>query len=257
MDEYGTLRGRVALVTGASRNLGAATALRFARAGARVAVNYSSPGSAADAERVVQTIREAGCTAMTAQADVGDELQVDSMVNQIVETLGDIDTIVNNAATSVAGQTPWDAITATEWDDVLRVNVTGGNLVLRGVDRACGINGARVVNVSSIRVATGQPGNLHYTASKAAQIGVTRVLARELAPRGVRVNALLVGAIRTPAESVYGTPEELDREVFRHQALQFRGEPDHVAAAAHFLVSEDAAFITGQTLAVDGGWTLH
>jgi 3-oxoacyl-[acyl-carrier protein] reductase len=250
--------GRVALVTGAARNIGAAVARRLAADGAAVAVNHRSVESRAEAEATVARIEAAGGRAAAFQADVADEGQVRRMVEAIGESLGPVDILVNNAATSVASQISWRELTGDAWDRVLRANVTGAFLCAHAVYP--GMSAARrgdIVNMSSVRALLGRAGNLHYTASKAALIGFTRTLARELGPDEIRVNALLVGAIRTPEEAVYGPPEEIDRMVLGLQSLERRGEPDDVAAVTSFVVSPDAGFITGQCITVDGGWVMH
>jgi 3-oxoacyl-[acyl-carrier protein] reductase len=205
----------------------------------------------------VRRISTAGGRAIAVEADVGDERAVAAMVATAREAFGDVELLVNNAAASVAADRPWDELTVAEWDRVLRANVTAGFIIARALLLCFSERGGSIVNLSSIRVLTGKPGNLHYTASKAAQIGFTRALARELGPLGVRVNALLVGAIKTPEELRYGRQEELDAQVFELQALRRRGMPADVAGVVSFLCGDDASFITGQSLVVDGGWVLQ
>jgi 3-oxoacyl-[acyl-carrier protein] reductase len=250
--------GRVALVTGAAKNIGAAVARRLAADGAAVAVNYRSPESRADAEATVERMLETDGRAAAFQADVADEAQVRRMVDEVTAALGPPDILVNNAATSVASQVPWWELTVEEWDRVLRANVTGAFLCAHAVYPAMNAAGrGDIVNMSSIRALLGRAGNLHYTASKAALIGFTRTLARELGSENIRVNALLIGAIRTPEEAAYGAPEEIDAMLVDLQSLKRRGEPDDVAGVTSFLVSRDAGFVTGQCLTVDGGWVMH
>jgi 3-oxoacyl-[acyl-carrier protein] reductase len=250
--------GRVALVTGAAKNIGAAVARRLAADGAAVAVNHRSSDSRAAAEETVERIVAAGGRAARFQADVADEDQVRAMVEEVGRVLGPVGILVNNAARSVASQVPWTELTVEAWDEVLRANVTGAFLCARAVHPPMREAGrGEIANMSSIRAVLGREGNLHYTASKAALIGLTRTLARELGPENIRVNALLIGAIRTPEEATYGPPEEIDRMLFDLQSLKLRGEPDDVAAVTSFLVSSDARFITGQCVTVDGGWWMH
>lgn len=252
------LGGRVALVTGAARNIGAAVAIRLAADGAAVAVNYRAAASQRDAESVVERIRATGGSAIALQANVAVEAEVASMVEQIGATLGPADILVNNAATSVASDVAWTEITADEWDRVMRVNVTGAFLCTRALHPAMRAAGrGDVVNISSARALIGRAGNAHYTASKAALIGLTRTLARELGPDGIRVNTLVVGAIVTPDEAAYGTPETVDALVIEQQCLKRRGQPEDVAAAVAFLVSPDGGFITGQSIVVDGGSVMN
>jgi 3-oxoacyl-[acyl-carrier protein] reductase len=248
---------KVALVTGAARNIGAAVARRLAADGAVVAVNYRSASSEADARATVERIVAAGGRAAAFHADVGDQSQVLEMVAEIERELGPVEILVNNAAASVASSVPWSEVTVEAFDDVLHTNVTGAFICARAVHPAMlAAGGGTIVNMSSIRILLGRAGNLHYTASKAALIGLTRTLARELGTENIRVNALLIGAIRTPDEAVYGTAEEVDEIVLGFQSLKVRGEPDDIAAFTSFLVSDDSRFVTGQCLTVDGGWVM-
>jgi 3-oxoacyl-[acyl-carrier protein] reductase len=246
----GRLDGHVALVTGAAKNIGAAVA--------EVAVNHRSESSADDAAAVVERIRQAGGRAVAVRGDVAAEDDVRALVAQIERELGPVGILVNNAAASVAFTAPWHELTAEQWNHVARVNVTGSFLCARAVYPAMRDAGRGViVNMSSVRALLGWPGNLHYTSSKAALIGFTRGLAREVGADGIRVNALAIGAIQTPDEDVYGTPEEVAGLVLPLQSLQVRGVPADVASAVAFLASDDGRFISGQCLTVDGGWAMH
>lgn len=254
----GRLQGHVALVTGAAKNIGAAVAERLAAEGASVAVNFRSAGSAPLAAAVVERIAGAGGRAIAVQGDVAVEADVEAMVAQVTESLGPIGILVNNAAASVAFSAPWHELTAEQWDHEARVNVTGSFLCSRAVYSSMREAGeGAIVNMSSVRALLGWPGSLHYTSTKAALIGFTRGLAREVGREGIRVNALIIGAIQTPEEDVYGTPEEVAAEVLPLQSLQVRGQPSDVASAVAFLASDDGRFISGQCLTVDGGWAMH
>lgn len=254
----GRLAGRVAIVTGASRNIGAAVAERLAADGAAVAVNYSRPESEHGAAEVAAAIERAGGSALAVRADLRDERQIAEMVETVRRELGPPEIVVNNAAASVTGSFAWETLTAEQWDEVLRVNVTGTFLCSRAaLPSMREIGRGVIVNMSSVRARLGRPGLLHYTTSKAALIGFTRALAREVGDQNIRVNALIVGAIKTPDEGDYGDQEELDRFLFAEQALERRGLPSDIGDATAYLCSDEAGFITGQAITVDGGWVMH
>jgi 3-oxoacyl-[acyl-carrier protein] reductase len=252
------LAGEVALVTGAARNIGAATAIRLAAEGAAVAVHYHRDAGRSDADAVVAQIAAAGGTAMAVSADIGDETAVTAMVAAVKGGLGGPTILINNAAASVTGAAPWTAISPEQWDDVLRANLTGAMLCARAVHPFMQARGhGRIVNMGSVRSPLGRPGNIHYTASKSALEGMGRVLAREVGAQSITVNTIIVGAIRTPAETEYGDPAEVDRMLLDLQAIKRRGVPEDIAGVVAFLCSADAGFITGQTITVDGGWVMH
>jgi 3-oxoacyl-[acyl-carrier protein] reductase len=254
----GRLEGSVALVTGAAKNIGAAVAERLGAEGAAVVVNHRSDSSAADAASVAERILAVGGRAVTIRADVAVEDEVAAMMVEIERTFGPVEILVNNAAASVAYSAPWHQLTADQWNHVARVNLTGSFICARAVYPAMRTAGTGViVNMSSVRALLGWPGNLHYTSTKAGLIGFTRGLAREVGADGIRVNALVIGAIQTADEDVYGTPEEVAEVVLPLQSLQVRGLPSDIASAVAFLASDDGRFISGQCLTVDGGWAMH
>jgi 3-oxoacyl-[acyl-carrier protein] reductase len=252
------LDGTTALVTGASRNIGAAIALEMGMAGARVAVHYHSPSSAGNARDVVAAIEAAGGRAVALAADVGDQTDVHELVAAVERQLGPPTVLVNNAATSIASNVAWTEIVPAEWNRVVETNLASAFLCARAVyEHMRNAGGGAIVNVSSVRALLGRPGNAHYTASKAGLIGLTRTLAREVGADGIRVNALIVGAIKTPDEAAYGDEREIDAMLLELQALKRRGLPSDVATAAVFLASSAAGFVTGQSLVVDGGWVMQ
>jgi 3-oxoacyl-[acyl-carrier protein] reductase len=252
------LDGEVALVTGAARNIGAATAIRLAAEGAAVAVHYHRENARSDAEDVVATITRSGGRALAVAGDVGSGADVARIVETTCAGLGGPTILVNNAAASVAGATPWSEIDAEAWDRILRANVTGAFFLARAVHPFMKAKGrGRIVTMGSVRSPLGRPGNVHYTTSKSALEGMGRVLARELGVDGITVNTIIVGAIRTGAEAAYGDPAEIDRMLLDLQSIKRRGEPADIAGAVAFLASRDADFVTGQTITVDGGWVMH
>lgn len=252
------LDNKVAIVTGASRSIGAAIAKRFAREGAQVVVNYF--GHAELAEQVVDDIQRDGGTVFAFQADVSQEEQVRRMVEETVKRYGTVDVLVNNAA--IDPRQSWEQITADDWDHVSGVNVRSQFLCAQAVlpymrDKQYG----KIINVSSVTFFTGQKGYIHYVASKGAIIGLTRSLAREVGAFNVNVNCITPGAILTETEAEKMSPgmtEASLREVMAGlQAIPRRGTAKDLEGAFLFLASEDSDFVTGQTLNVDGGWMMH
>lgn len=249
------LAGRVAIVTGASRGIGAAVARAYAAQGAAVAVACEpSPEPVRLAEEVAAELRATGANAVAVPADLADPEAVESLVDAARQQLGPVDVVVNNAAAS--GVASWLEIGVAEWDHVQRVNVRAPWLLARAAHPDLKASGRGVIiNVTSVMVETGQPGRLHYTASKAALIGMTRALAREVGSDEVRVNAVMPGAIRTEHEVELSPDADLLFEpIVSRQALKRRGFADDMGGVFVFLASEESSFITGQVVNVDGGW---
>lgn len=248
-------RGRVALVTGASRGIGAAIARRLAADGMAVAVGSHPDGEMlAGATEVAASIRRSRGNAIVCVADISDTSAVDAMFSRCEEQLGHVDALVLNAAATA--RVSWEEISESDWERIAAVNLKGAFLCCR---RAFGTggqsNGGGVVAISSVLARVGAPNSLHYATTKAGLIGFTRSLARELAPRAIRVNCVMPGAIRTEDElETFPEALEAERAVLANQMLKWRGQPDDIAGAVSFLIGPDGAFLTGQTICVDGGW---
>ncbi|HLL50962.1 MAG TPA: 3-oxoacyl-ACP reductase family protein [Thermomicrobiales bacterium] len=248
--------GRVALVTGGSRGIGAAICVALAKSGHRVAVNFHSREEAATT--LVAAIERAGGTAIAIAGDVANADSVAHMVREVERALGPVTILVNNAALTDVHK-PWQEIDEAEWDAVMAVNLKSCFLCFRAVYPAMRAAAwGRVVNISSVTFWLGRPHLIHYVASKAGMIGFTRSLAREVGKDGVTVNAVTPGAIRTEADlEMFPDQEDIARWLSEEQAVPRRGLPEDIAAAVDYLVSDRAEFITGQTLNVDGGWAMH
>lgn len=245
-----SLAGRVALVTGGSRGIGRAAALALAEAGAKVAVSSRRQQAC---EAVVAEIEAAGGEAVAAAGNAGRPEDAERVVAATVAHLGRLDVLVNNAATNPEFGPLLDSSPAAV-DKTLQVNLMGPLNFTRAAVRAwMGDHGGSVINLSSIAGITPDPGMGAYAASKAALISVTRSLARELGPRGVRVNAIAPGVVRTDfARILVETPRILDR-ILDRSSLRRIAEPEEIAGPILFLASEASSYVTGAVLLVDGG----
>ena len=246
-----TLVGKVALVTGGSRGIGRAIALKLAENGADVAINYA--GNTAAAEEVKAAIEQMGRKALLIQCSVADTDGVQAMVNQVVKELGRLDILVNNAGITRDGLLM--RMKEADWDDVMNTNLKGvyncSKAVMRTMMKQ---KSGRIVNMASVVGEMGNAGQANYAAAKAGVIGFTKSLAKEVASRGITVNAIAPGFIATDMTSVLSDDQKA--EMARTIPLGRAGQPEDVANAVLFLVSDEAAYITGQVLNVDGGMVM-
>jgi 3-oxoacyl-[acyl-carrier protein] reductase len=244
-----SLKGRTALITGASRGIGRATAQRLAREGARIAINFR--GNAEAAEETKQLVEKAGATAALVQGDVSQEADADRVVKEAVAFgEGKLDILVNNA-----GTTRDDLLirmTPEQWDTVMDLNLRGAFLVTRAVMRPMmKARFGRIVNVSSVAGVAGNAGQANYASAKAGLIGFTKTVAREMATRNITCNAVAPGFV--PTDLTNSLIKQMEETILKQIPLGRFGTVDDVANAIAFLVSEEASYITGQVLQIDGG----
>ena len=242
------LTGKAALVTGGSRGIGKAIGLRLARQGADVAFSYR--GHAEAAKATADEIESIGTKALAIQGDVKDPASAEAVVKGALESFGKVDILVNNA-----GITRDDLImrmTEEAWREVLETNLFGAFWMTKAVTRPMlKARAGRIVNITSVSGQAGQMGQANYSSAKAGLIGLTKATARELASRGITVNAVAPGFVLT--ELTQNLPEALQNELIARTPLGRFGTVEEVADAVAFLVSDEARYITGQVLAVDGG----
>ncbi|WP_332630743.1 3-oxoacyl-[acyl-carrier-protein] reductase [Halalkalibacter flavus] len=245
------LQGKTAIVTGASRGIGRATAIELGRNGANVVVNYA--GSQERAEQVVAEIKAFGVDALAVQADVANAEQVQAMVKETIDAFGRVDILVNNAG--ITKDNLIMRMKEDEWDAVINTNLKGvfncGKAVTRQMMKQ---RYGRIINVASVVGVLGNAGQANYVAAKAGVIGLTKTMARELANRNIHVNAVAPGFIETDMTDELG--EDMKGQLLSQIPLATLGKPESIANVIRFLASPDADYMTGQTLHVDGGMVM-
>jgi 3-oxoacyl-[acyl-carrier protein] reductase len=242
------LTDKIALVTGASRGIGRSIAVHLAQAGADVVVNYA--GSEEAARKTVSLVESYGRKALLVRADVSDAAQVEQMLHQTLEAFGRIDILVNNAG--ITRDNLMMRMKEEEFDAVIATNLKGVFHCMKAVTRPMlKQKSGRIINISSVVAAMGNAGQVNYVAAKAGVIGMTKSAARELASRGITVNAVAPGFITTDMTDKLGT--DTKEALLAQIPLSRLGQPEDVAKTVCFLASDDAAYITGQTIHVDGG----
>jgi 3-oxoacyl-[acyl-carrier protein] reductase len=243
--------GKVAVVTGASRGIGRAIAQKLGAEGAKVVVNYASSPEAA--EEVAQAVQVAGGQASTFQADVGQLEQAKALIGHAIEHFGDLHILVNNAGIIRDGLIL--TMKEEDWDSVLQTNLKSTfNCSKAAVRHMLRKRYGRIINITSVAGQMGNPGQTNYSASKAGMIGFTKALAREVASRSVTVNAVAAGFIDT---AIWDRLETMKDALLEMIPLGRVGLPEEVAHSVAFLASDEAAYITGHVLTVDGGMGMH
>ena len=245
-------RGGVAIVTGAAGALGRATALRLGADGFAVAAFGRAGAGLAE---TLRQLEESGVTAIGVKCDLRDAEKLDAAIRDVEQNFGPIEVLVNNAA--IYPTTPFLEIAISEFDDVVAVNQRAYFVAAQSVARFMVRRGrGSIVNVGSITWGGGWALLASYVTTKGASVAMARALARELGPSGVRVNVVSPGAFPTEAETIHDNPEIYNQFVLDHQSLKRRGANEELASVVSFLAGNDSSFVTGQTINVNGGWTM-
>ncbi len=247
-----TIQGKVAVVTGGGRGIGRAIAVRLGSEGAKVAVSYRSNDDAA--QETARLIREAGGECETFKGDVSDAEDVKSLFDGVAENLGPVEILVNNAGTT--RDNIMLRMKEEEFDEVIDTNLKGSynctRAALRGMVRN---RWGRIINISSVVGLAGNPGQANYAASKAGLLGFTKSVAREVAERGITVNAVAPGYVETELTGSLG--DSVKEQILGQVPTGRFGEPEEIAEVVAFLAGEGAGYVTGQTIAVDGGMVMQ
>jgi 3-oxoacyl-[acyl-carrier protein] reductase len=246
-----SLKGKTALVTGASRGIGRAIAIALAEAGANVAVSCNTGGALA--EQVRDVIRDMGRKAQSYAHNIGDPTEVEKLHAEVVKDFGKIDILINNAG--ITRDKSFKKMTKEMWDTVMNIDLDGVFLVTKQfIDEMAERGWGRVINISSVIGEVGNFGQTNYAAAKAALIGFSKALAREYAGKGVTINAVAPGFIKT--QMTEGVPEAALAVVVKATPVGRLGTPEEVAAGVVYLASDAAAFVTGQVLDINGGYAM-
>ena len=246
----GKLNGKIAVVTGASKGIGAGIAKNLAAEGASVAVNYAS--SKTDADKVVDEISKRGGKAIAVQADVAKKKDIERLFAETKKAFGKIDILVNNAG--VYDFKPLEEIDDTEFHREFNTNVLGLLLATQEALKHFGADGGSVINVSSVASSVTPPNSAIYTGTKGAVDGITRALAKELGPKKIRVNAVNPGGVETEGFHTLGfSGSDFEKQMIAQTPLGRLGQPNDVAPVVSFLASSEAQWITGETIRVAGG----
>lgn len=245
-----TLKNKIALVTGAGQGIGKTIALSLAKKGANIVI---ADINQSEAQITAEEIKKIGNESLASQCDVSKKTEITKLMNQLAQKFGKIDILINNAG--IFPFVPFEKITESDWDKVLNINLKSMFLLSQEAVKTMPENG-KIINISSIAAFIGFESLTHYCASKGGVNSFTRALALELAPKKINVNAIAPGAIETPGASKM-TDEKAKQQTIAMIPLKRMGQPEDIANLAVFLSSDEANYITGQTIIVDGGWILR